>query len=185
MQPFGNPRRNPRRETVNTIGKQSDGMEKTNVDDGAWTTLNDGGMNLRRKQLGEATDGDRLGCSLYELPAGKRSWPYHYHTANEEALFVLSGEGTVRCDGETAAISEGDYLNFPADASGGHRVINDSEGPLRYLAVSTMTEPDVTVYPDSEKFGVYVGSPPGGREERTLEGYYEQDATTDYWDGET
>lgn len=48
--------------------------------------------------------------------------------------------------------------------------------------VSTMTEPDVTIYPDSGKFGVYVGSPPGGREERDLEGYDEQDATTGYWD---
>jgi Uncharacterized conserved protein, contains double-stranded beta-helix domain len=101
-----------------------------------------------------------------------------------EALFVLAGEGTVRCDGEEAAISEGDYLNFPADSSGGHRVINDSDGRLRYLMLSTMTEPDVTVYPDSEKFGVYVGSPPGGREERDLEGYYEQDANVDYWENE-
>jgi hypothetical protein len=50
--------------------------------------------------------------------------------------------------------------------------------------VSTMTEPEITVYPDSEKFGVYVGSPPGGRQERTLEGYYDRDSTVDYWDNE-
>ena len=184
MQPFGNPRRNPRRETVNTIGKQSDGMEKTNVDDGAWTTLNDGGMNLRRKQLGEATDGDRLGCSLYELPAESRAWPYHYHTANEEALFVLSGTGTLRADGDTHELRAGDYVTFPANESGAHRVINDSAGTLRYLVVSTMDEPDITVYPDSEKFGVYVGSPPGGREQRSLEGYYQQDDAVDYWSDE-
>jgi len=160
-------------------------MRRANADELEWSTIEQGETAFKRKQLGEAAGGDDLGCSLYELPAGKRSWPYHYHTANEEALFVLSGQGTVRCDGETAAISEGDYLNFAATAEGAHRVINDSEGPLRYLMMSTMTEPDVTVYPDSETFGVYVGSPPGGREERTLEGYYEQDKTVDYWDGET
>ena len=160
-------------------------MRRANADEMEWTTVDGGDTEFKRKHLGEDAGGDQLGCSLYELPAGKRSWPYHYHTANEEAIFVLAGEGTVRCEGEEAAISEGDYLNFPADASGGHRVINDSENPLRYLAVSTMIEPDVTVYPDSKKFGVYVGSPPGGRDERTLEGYYKQDATTDYWDGET
>ncbi|TQQ83108.1 cupin domain-containing protein [Halonotius terrestris] len=160
-------------------------MRRVNADDMEWTTITNDDTEIKRKHLGEAAGGDQLGCSLYELPAGKRSWPYHYHTANEEAIFVVSGEGTVRCDGEEAAISEGDFLDFPADASGAHRVINDSDGPLRYLAVSTMTEPDVTVYPDSEKFGVYVGSPPGGREERDLEGYYERDANVDYWQDES
>jgi len=47
--------------------------------------------------------------------------------------------------------------------------------------VSTMNEPDVTVYPETGKFGVYVGSPPGGREERSLQGYYRIDDETDYW----
>lgn len=53
---------------------------------------------------------------------------------------------------------------------------------MRYLALSTMTEPDVTVYPDAGTFGVYAGSPPGGREERSLEGYYEIDGDVDYWE---
>ena len=157
-------------------------MRHADNSDLEWSTTENGDTEFSRKEVGAAAGGDQLGCSLYEIPAGKRSWPYHYHTANEEALFVLSGAGTVRCDGEEARISEGDYLNFPADEAGAHRVINDSEGPLRYLMVSTMTEPDVTIYPDSGQFGVYVGSPPGGREERDLEGYDEQDATTGYWD---
>ena len=50
--------------------------------------------------------------------------------------------------------------------------------------VSTMREPDVTVYPDSEKFGVYVGAPPGDDGDRSLEGYYPMDADVDYWHGE-
>ena len=159
-------------------------MEKTNVAELAWSTQEADGMTLRRKQLGEAADGDQLGCSLYELPAGERAWPYHYHTANEEALFVLAGTGTLRADGERHDLSEGDYVTFPADESGAHRVINDSEGALRYLVVSTMQEPDITVYPDSGKFGVYVGSPPGGREERSLEGYYKTEDAVDYWTDE-
>ncbi len=57
----------------------------------------------------------------------------------------------------------------------------DGDDPVRYLVVSTMTEPDVTLYPDSGTFGVYVGSPPGGREERSLSGYYDVDETVDYW----
>jgi uncharacterized cupin superfamily protein len=134
--------------------------------------------------LGEAAESEQLGCSLYELPSGHRSWPYHYHTANEEAIYVLEGAGTIRLDGETSGLEAGDYVTLPADESGGHRVINDSEGALRYLAISTMNDPDVAVYPDSEKVGVYVGAPPGGRDERTLEGYYGIDDDVDYWTGE-
>jgi len=156
-------------------------MGKTNVDDLEWTETDRGETTFARKQLAEAAGGEDIGCSLYELPAGSRSWPYHYHTANEEALFVLSGTGTLRLDGETVPFETGDYVALPADEDGAHRVVNDSERPLRYLAVSTMVEPDVTVYPDSERVGIFVGSPPGGREERPVHGYFREDDAVDYW----
>ncbi|UPV73846.1 cupin domain-containing protein [Halorussus limi] len=159
-------------------------MGKVNESDLDWTTLDRGETAFRRKQLGEAADGDRLGASLYELPPGKRSWPYHYHTANEEALYVLAGSGALRLGGERTPLEAGDYVALPADESGAHRVVNDSEEPLRYLAVSTMDDPEVTVYPDSEKLSVFVGSPPGGRDGRSVHGYYERDADVDYWSGE-
>jgi uncharacterized cupin superfamily protein len=159
-------------------------MPPVNEADIEWTELEHGEMHLKRKQLSEAAESSRLGCSLYELPAGKTSWPYHYHTANEEAMYVLSGSGTLRLDGEMYDLEAGYYVALPADESGGHRVINESDGPLRYLAVSTMKEPDVTVYPDSNKLGVFVGSPPGGRDERSLEGYYDIDEDVDYWKDE-
>ncbi len=159
-------------------------MGKVNADDVDWSTLEEGETSFKRKQLGDAAGGDRLGCSLYELPPGGRSWPYHYHAGNEEALFVLSGTGTLRLDGETVSLVEGDYVALPADERGAHRLINDSDEPLTYAAVSTMREPDVTVYPDSEKFGVFVGSPPGGRDVRTLHGYYRLDDSVDHWAGE-
>ncbi|CQH57540.1 cupin 2 barrel domain protein [Halobacterium hubeiense] len=159
-------------------------MPLVNEDDLDWTDVDDGEMRVRRKQLGEAAGSEDLGCSLYELPAGEASWPYHYHTANEEALYVLSGSGMVRLAGEARSLRAGDYVALPAGESGGHRVVNDSEGPLRYLVVSTMNEPEVTVYPDSEKFGVFVGAAPGGRGVRSLDGYYRIDDDVDYWEGE-
>jgi uncharacterized cupin superfamily protein len=159
-------------------------MGPINEADLEWSETDRGETRFKRKQLAEAADGEELGCSLYELPAGHRSWPYHYHTGNEEALYVLSGSGRLRLDDEQYELEAGDYVAFPADESGGHRVVNDSEGPLRYLAVSTMNDPDVTVYPDSGKIGVFAGSPPGGREERSVHGYYNRDDDVDYWDGE-
>ena len=159
-------------------------MPKVNQADVEPTTLERGEVEFERKQLSEAAAGDRLGCSLYELPPGRRSWPYHYHTGNEEAMYVLSGCGTLRLAGEAVSLAEGDYVAFPADERGAHRVINDSDEPLSYLMISTMREPDVTVYPDSGTFGVFVGSPPGGRGDRTFHGYYRREDTVDYWDRE-
>ncbi len=153
-----------------------------NAADLEWTESENEETTFRRKRLSKSLDGEKLGCSLYELPAGERSWPYHYHTANEEALFVLDGTGQIRTPDGTTPLESGDYLQFPADEDGAHRVINDSDGLLRYLAISTMEEPDVTVYPDKEMFGVYCGSPPGSDDERTFEGYYPIDAETDYWE---
>src|SRR5581483_1201678 len=70
-----------------------------------------------------------------------------------------------------------------ADAA--HRLANTSDKPLRYLCFSTMIEPEVTVYPDSNKIGISVGAAPGGpREKRTLAKSLRADAEVDYWDGE-
>ncbi|MDY6780779.1 MAG: cupin domain-containing protein, partial [Halobacteria archaeon] len=95
----------------------------------------------------------QIGFSLYEIPPGKRSCPYHYHTANEEAIFVLEGEGTLRYSDGEADLNPGDFAAFPADEEGGHQVVNDSDATLRYVMVSTMEEPDVIVYPETDKFG--------------------------------
>ena len=146
-----------------------------------WTEYDRGSSRFRRKQLSDAVGATDLGCSLYELPAGARSWPYHYHTANEEAIFVLEGEGVLRCEGEGIRLEDGVFASFPATEEGGHRIVNDGDGVLRYLMVSTMVEPDVTVYPEMNKFGVFVDSPPGGEGERSLHGYYRLE-DVEYWE---
>jgi uncharacterized cupin superfamily protein len=147
-----------------------------------WEESDHGDTAFRRKQLSEAAGSEQLGASLYELDPGTRSWPYHYHTANEEAIFVLSGSGLLRAADGERDLTSGDFVALPADERGGHQVVNDGEQPLRYLMVSTMAEPDVTVYPEMEKFGVFVGAPPGGREERTFHGFYPLDADVEYWE---
>jgi uncharacterized cupin superfamily protein len=154
-------------------------INETDLD---WNEYDENGHHFKRKELSNAVDAEELGCSLYELPSGERSWPYHYHTANEEAMFVLDGTGMVRLGDDELPLSAGDFVTIPADEDGGHQVVNDSDGPLRYLMVSTMNEPDVTVYPEMGKFGVFAGSPPGGREERSLHGYYPLDADVPYWE---
>ena len=159
-------------------------MDPVNEADLDWEAGDRGDPPFRRKRLAAAAGGEEIGCSLYELPAGARSWPYHYHAGNEEAIYVLAGTGTLRTPEDTVPLDAGDYVAFPTGEDGGHRVVNDGEEPIRYLAISTMNDPDVTVYPDSEKFGVYVGAPPGDRGERSLAGYYRVDDDVDYWEDE-
>ena len=157
-------------------------MDHVNESDLEWGELDRKDTRFRRKQLAEAAGGERIGCSLYELPPGSRSWPYHYHTGNEEAIYVLSGSGVLRHEEEEHDLEAGDYVALPVGEEGAHRVINDSDEPLRYLAISTMRDPDVTVYPDADAVGVFAGSPPGGRKERTVEGFFEQKDARDFFD---
>jgi uncharacterized cupin superfamily protein len=50
----------------------------------------------RRKPLGSTAGGQRVGCSLYEVEPGRAAFPRHYRLANEEAIYVLEGSGTLR-----------------------------------------------------------------------------------------
>jgi uncharacterized cupin superfamily protein len=154
---------------------------RANEADLDWETTDRAETGFRRKRLAAAADGDCLGCSIYELPPGKRSWPFHFHTGNEEAIYVLAGTGRLRTQDGSESLEPGDYVTFPVGPEGAHRVSNDGDEPLRYLALSTMAEPDVTVYPDSGKFGVYAGSAPGSDEPRTVSGYYRREDDVDYW----
>jgi uncharacterized cupin superfamily protein len=159
-------------------------MDVVNESDLDWQTVDEGPTRFKRKRLASAAGGDELGCSRYELPAGGRSWPYHYHTGNEEALFVTDGSGTLRTPDGEVPLEAGDYVTLPAGPESAHRVVNDGDEPLSYLAFSTMADPDVTVYPDSGKVGVFAGSPPGGDGERDVEGYYRVGDDVSYWEGE-
>lgn len=151
-----------------------------------WETVPEGEGTMRRKQLGRAADGEDLGASLYELDPGSTSWPLHFHAGNEEAVYVLSGRGTLR-RGEAAPdvdLSPGEYVALPADPAGAHQLaVDDDAGePLRYLMISTMDEPDVTVYPEHDGIGVFAGSPPGGAGERTVAGFWRREDAVEYWE---
>lgn len=137
-----------------------------------------------RRQLGRAAGGVQLGCSLMEVPPGRRAWPAHFHSTNEEALYILSGEGTLRLGNDAVAVRAGSYVALPVSTSA-HQLINTGAEPLRYLCLSTMHAADICVYPDSGKIGVFAGAAPGGDPaQRTLSLFLDGQATRPYWDGE-
>ena len=81
-------------------------------------------IGFRRKLLGQAAGAEKLGCSLFEVAPGKRAWPFHYHFANEEALYILSGSGTLRLGAEEFAVSAGHFVTFRAGPDAAHQLIN-------------------------------------------------------------
>ncbi len=111
--------------------------------------------------VGNALASKKLGFNVTILPPGKCAFPYHLHHANEEMFFVLEGRGTIRIGQASHKIRKGDFISLPPGRESGHQIVNDSDAPLQYIALSTMEMPEVAEYPESGKLGVFAGSPPG------------------------
>jgi uncharacterized cupin superfamily protein len=144
----------------------------------------DPGFSWKRMRLGARLGAEKLGASLYELPPGERSFPYHLHHANEELLIVLDGEVRVRREGGEDALQRGDTALFPCGPSGAHQLVNRSDRPVRFLIVSTMIEPEILEYPDSDKVGLMAGAAPGKSDEASLKAYLRRDAEIGYLEDE-
>lgn len=157
---------------------------RVNEADLDWDDIDRGDATFRRKRLADAAGGEGLGASLYEIPPGEKGWPYHYHEGNEEAVYVLGGSGSIRLAGETQPLEAGDYVALVPGPDSAHRIVNDGDDPLRFLVVSEMDHPDVLGYPDSDKVGVYTGSPPGQYDDRRETAYFPRESEVDYWEGE-
>jgi len=100
--------------------------------------------------------GKDLGYSYDVVPAGKRSCPFHSHQAEEEMFFIVRGRGTLRYGSETRRIRAGDVICCPTGGPDtAHQIINDSDGELAYLSVSTMHPAEICEYPDSNKIGAF------------------------------
>lgn len=145
----------------------------------------DGTARRYRKKLAEAAGARNLGASVYRVEPGARPWPRHYHFANEESIYILSGSGSIRIGETHRPLRTGDYIALPAGGEHAHQIINDSSEDLVFLCLSTMVQPDICVYPDSGKIGVFAGAAPGGpNAESELKAFLPLAAQVPYWDGE-
>jgi len=101
-----------------------------------------GGAQARRLPRGE-----QLGASLYQLEPGDFV-VYHFHHASEELLVVLRGRPTLRTSEGERELAEGDVVHFSVGPDGAHGLKNESDEPVRYVMVSTLSSPEVAEYPD-------------------------------------
>jgi uncharacterized cupin superfamily protein len=136
-------------------------------------------MALRR--VGAAAKGATIGANHIELPPHSVSFPFHYHCATEEAIYILRGEGIARIGDKRVPVREGDWLAFPAGVEFPHQMVNETDEPLVYLCMSaSFNKVDVVAYPDSGK----VAGTAGGFERPIHQLIAREADALDYWDGE-
>jgi uncharacterized cupin superfamily protein len=135
------------------------------------------GHRFSARGLGDEVGAKLTGMGVYELEPGEASWPYHFELVEEEWLFVIDGELTLRTPDGEQVLAAGDVVCFPAGAAGAHAVRNHGSEPVRYAMPSTSARfGDACVYPDSGKFKI---SGPGFDHRGFL------GEQVDYWEGET
>lgn len=114
--------------------------------------------------------------SVYEIPPGKSAYPYHYHHKNEETFYIISGEGILRTPDGERKVAVGELLFFPTGPEGAHKLTNCSDTEkLVYIDFDVVHDVDVTVYPDSDKIGVWGMG---------INRLYPQSGDVDYYHGE-
>lgn len=101
-----------------------------------------------RKALGNAGGLNDFGVNLTELPPGAWSSQRHWHTSEEEFVYVLSGEVTLVTDAGEQLLRAGDCAAFPKNVPNGHHLINRGDAPASCLEIGTRAEADICHYPD-------------------------------------
>jgi uncharacterized cupin superfamily protein len=135
------------------------------------------GYRHRVTAVGQRLGASLLGGSLYELPPGEKTWPYHYEIGCEEWVVAISGRPTLRGPDGEQELEPGDVAVFPEGPAGAHQVINRSGEPCRVLFLSSKSPLAIVHYPDSGKVGLWSQG----------EGYQAMLRTEpklDYWEGE-
>ncbi|MDL2358203.1 MAG: cupin domain-containing protein [Pseudomonadota bacterium] len=101
-----------------------------------------------RQRLGEAGGLTQFGVNLTQLQPGAWSAQRHWHSAEDEFIYLVSGEVVLVTDAGEQVMRAGDCAAFPANAPNGHQLINRSESVALCLEVGSRDAADRVVYPD-------------------------------------
>ena len=135
------------------------------------------GFRAGMARFGPGLGSKDTGASLYEIPPGEAVCPYHYEYGEEEWVLVIEGTPSVRTPEGTEQLEPLDLVFFPTGPEGAHQVRNNSAATARVLMWSTVVTPTASVYPDSDKIGIWTGN----KEDDVM---VRRDSAVDYFDGE-
>jgi uncharacterized cupin superfamily protein len=113
-----------------------------------------------KRALGDALGLTKIGVNLTTLPPGKESSMRHFHTREDELVFVIEGEVVLRTDEGEQVLTAGMCAGFPAGSKNGHQLVNRSGRPAHYLEISNRDPEDSAEYSDVDL--AYRKGPDGG-----------------------
>ena len=103
-----------------------------------------------KRRLGDACGLTRFGVNLVTLGPGGQSALRHWHTLEDEFVYVLEGTVVLVTDAGEQELRAGDCAGYPAGTGDGHHMINRSGAPARYLEIGNRDEADAGHYPDDD-----------------------------------
>ena len=103
-----------------------------------------------RRALGDALGLTQYGVNLGRLEPGAVSSLRHWHTGEDEFVFVLEGSPTLVTEEGEQVLGPGLAAGFPAHTENGHQLENRSGKSVLYLEVGTRATRDVVTYPDTD-----------------------------------
>ena len=101
-----------------------------------------------RKRLGDAGGLKDFGVNLMTLPPGGWSSQRHWHSHEDEFVFVLEGELVLVEDEGESPLRAGDCAAFPKNSGNGHHLVNRSAVTAVYLEVGSRQPEDLTTCSD-------------------------------------
>jgi len=112
-----------------------------------------------RQRLGDAAGLTQFGVNLLRLPPGAWSSQRHWHTGEDEFVYVLSGEVVLVSDGGEEVLRAGDAAGFKAGDPNGHCLQNRSESDARVLELGTRVLDEIVYYSDIDMVAPAGGKP--------------------------
>lgn len=101
-----------------------------------------------KRAMGDAFGLGDFGVNLVTLPPGAWSSQRHWHSREDEFVYVLEGEPTLLTDAGRTRLKPGMCAGFPAGSGDGHHLINETAVPVVYLEVGSRREDDDVDYSD-------------------------------------
>jgi len=105
-------------------------------------------LRRERKRLGDVAKLTQFGVNLLRLPPGVWSSQRHWHTAEDEFVFVVEGEVVLVTDDDEEILRAGDCAGFAANEPNGHHLQNRSQRDAVVLEIGSRSDRDGTFYSD-------------------------------------
>jgi uncharacterized cupin superfamily protein len=101
-----------------------------------------------KRALGDAAGLTKIGVNHTTLGPGAASSMRHWHTQEDELIYVLAGELVLVTDAGERPLRAGQCAGFPAGHRDGHQFVNRGSTPAVYLEISNRDASDAAEYPD-------------------------------------